>query len=55
MVDVRGGHFFDELEKLLADLAHPVQILFLEANSATLVRRFKKAGAITPPHPRGQH
>jgi len=53
VVDVRGGHFFDELEKLLADLAHPVQILFLEANSATLVRRFKESRRNHPLTPEG--
>lgn len=53
VVDIRGGHFFDELEQLLTSLSHPVRILFLEANSATLVRRFKEIRRNHPLTPQG--
>lgn len=43
VVDIRGGHFFDQMEEFVTSLAHPAQILFLEANSETLVRRFKES------------
>lgn len=53
VVDIRGGHFFDELEQFLTGLAHPAQILFLEANAATLVRRFKEIRRNHPLTPDG--
>ncbi len=43
--DVRGGKFFDSLEDALADLERMgfgYEILYLEADDATLVRRFKE-------------
>jgi len=53
VVDIRGGHFFDEMEQFLTNLSHPVQILFLEANPATLVRRFKESRRNHPLTPDG--
>lgn len=53
VVDVRGGQFFDELEQFLTDMSHPAQILFLDANSATLVRRFKESRRNHPLTPEG--
>lgn len=53
VVDIRGGHFFDQLEKYLTDLVHPVQILFLEAGVETLVRRFKESRRNHPLNPEG--
>lgn len=44
VVDVRGGEFFPDLEKALADLRQrgiPYRILFLEASDQALVRRFE--------------
>ncbi len=44
VVDVRGGEFFPELEKALAQLREreiPYRILFLEASDQTIVRRFE--------------
>jgi UPF0042 nucleotide-binding protein len=44
VVDVRGGEFFPELQKALAELRDrgiPYRILFLEASDQTLVRRFE--------------
>src|SRR2546421_9593922 len=44
VVDVRGGEFFPELEKALAELRErgiPYRILFLEASDQTIVRRFE--------------
>lgn len=53
VVDIRGGHFFNELEQFLTGLSHPARILFLEANSATLVRRFKEIRRNHPLTPEG--
>lgn len=53
VVDVRGGHFFDQLEDYLTDLHHPVQILFLEAKMEHLVRRFKESRRTHPLSPQG--
>ncbi|HEU5003512.1 MAG TPA: RNase adapter RapZ [Actinomycetota bacterium] len=44
VVDVRGGEFFPDLEKALAQLRErgiPYRILFLEASDQTIVRRFE--------------
>ncbi|MEO7803101.1 MAG: RNase adapter RapZ [Actinomycetota bacterium] len=44
VVDIRGGEFFVELDKALADLAESgieKRILFLEASDQALVRRFE--------------
>ncbi|WP_061962052.1 RNase adapter RapZ [Demequina flava] len=51
VVDARGGPFFGDLEPVVADLeAHgcPVNLVFLEADDASLVRRFEEARR---PHP----
>lgn len=51
IIDVRGGEFFSELEDNLALLggkAVSVRVLYLEANDATLVRRFE---SVRRPHP----
>lgn len=51
IIDVRGGEFFSELEQNLALLggkAVSVRVLYLEANDATLVRRFEQ---VRRPHP----
>lgn len=51
VIDVRGGEFFSELEDNLALLggkAVAVRVLYLEANDATLVRRFEQ---VRRPHP----
>lgn len=51
VIDVRGGEFFSELEEnlsLLGGKAVSVQVLYLEANDATLVRRFE---SVRRPHP----
>lgn len=52
VIDVRGGAFFDQLEFLTA-LAHPVQILFLEASDRALVARFKESRRNHPLAPEG--
>lgn len=44
VVDVRGGEFFPELERALADLRQrgiPYRIIFLEASDLSIVRRFE--------------
>ena len=51
VVDVRGGRFFDDTEKALAELRRSgvdVRILFLEASDGALVRRFESNRR---PHP----
>ena len=51
IIDVRGGEFFSELEDNLALLggkAVTVRVLYLEANDATLVKRFEQ---VRRPHP----
>jgi UPF0042 nucleotide-binding protein len=51
IIDVRGGEFFSELEDNLALLggkAVNVRMLYLEANDATLVKRFEQ---VRRPHP----
>jgi UPF0042 nucleotide-binding protein len=51
IIDVRGGEFFSELEQNLALLGGKsvvVRVLYLEANDATLVRRFEQ---VRRPHP----
>ena len=52
VMDIRGGQFFDELEFLTA-LAHPVKILFLEADNRALVGRFKESRRNHPLTPEG--
>lgn len=51
VIDVRGGEFFSELEEniqLLGGKSVTVRVLFLEANDATLVKRFEQ---VRRPHP----
>ncbi len=51
VVDVRGGHFFQDVEAVLDDLEArgiAVRLVFLDASDATLVRRFEEARR---PHP----
>jgi UPF0042 nucleotide-binding protein len=45
VIDIRGGHFFADLFRVLADLkekGYPYEILFLEATTDVLIRRFKE-------------
>lgn len=45
VIDVRGGAFFDHMVEALDELdtmGTPYQVIFLEADEATLVRRFKE-------------
>lgn len=51
VTDVRGGVYFDELTRALDDLTvsrNPYQVLFLDAASEVLVRRFEE---VRRPHP----
>jgi UPF0042 nucleotide-binding protein len=51
IIDVRGGEFFSELEdnlELLGGKAVNVRVVYLEANDATLVKRFEQ---VRRPHP----
>lgn len=45
VMDVRGGEFFQDFNEVLAELDRggiPSRIIFLEADDATLIRRFKE-------------
>ena len=51
VIDVRGGEFFDDLSKSLADLGDKniaKRIIFIDASDESLVRRFE---ATRRPHP----
>ncbi|MCL5039957.1 MAG: RNase adapter RapZ [Firmicutes bacterium] len=57
VTDIRGGEFFDHLAEALEDLetiGFAYQILFLEANDETLVRRFKETRRRHPLAPHGR-
>ncbi len=57
VVDIRGGAFFDSLLDALQDLERTgfaYQILFLEADDETLVRRFKETRRRHPLAPQGR-
>ncbi len=57
VVDIRGGEFFGGLRSALAELVAqglPYQIVFLEANDETLVRRFKETRRRHPLVPTGR-
>lgn len=45
VIDIRGGQFFNDLFKALEELkqlGHPYEILFLEAGTEVLIKRFKE-------------
>ncbi len=42
VIDVRGGAFFHRIRESLAEIEGDVAVLFLEADDATLIRRFKE-------------
>ena len=56
VMDIRGGVFFDELQRVLGELKQkeltegrkPCKILFLEASDETLLKRFKETRRIHP-------
>lgn len=56
VIDVRGGEFFQDLNQALDELDRgniPYQIIFLEADDDTLVRRFKETRRSHPLHTEG--
>lgn len=56
VADIRGGRFFDDLEKGIESLEKSgadVKILFLEAKNAELIKRFKEARRTHPMNPTG--
>ena len=56
VIDVRGGEFFDELNESLAEMDRggiPYRIIFLEADDATLIRRFKETRRSHPIQAKG--
>lgn len=52
VVDIRGGHFFDDLKETLHSLKEnehiDYKILFIEASNRVLLRRFKEARRLHP-------
>jgi len=51
VVDIRGGHFFNDLKQSLADLKDngiEYKVMFLEASDAALVRRYKETRRAHP-------
>ena len=51
IMDIRGGEFFKDLERVLQELKKenkPYKVLFLEATDEALVRRFKETRRIHP-------
>ena len=42
VIDVRGGAFFQQIRQALEEIEGRVAVLFLEADDATLIRRFKE-------------
>ena len=51
VMDIRGGAFFKDLEHEMEELRSeekPFRVLFLEANDATLIRRYKETRRIHP-------
>ncbi len=56
VIDIRGGEFFNDLSEALRGLEEiglPYEILFLEANDETLVRRYKETRRRHPLAPQG--
>jgi len=56
VADIRGGRFFDDLENGIEGLRQTgasVQILFLEASTAELIKRFKETRRTHPINPTG--
>ena len=48
-IDIRGGSLFDDFFRALGSLEHEkLKILFLEANDAALIKRFKETRRIHP-------
>lgn len=53
VIDVRGGAFFERIREALEEIAGRVAVLFLEADNATLIRRFKETRRTHPLGPAG--
>lgn len=56
-LDVRAGQSFEEAAQLLMNLrekGYPVEILFMDANDATLIKRYKESRRIHPLAPKGR-
>jgi UPF0042 nucleotide-binding protein len=55
-IDVRGGEFFEDLNESLGELDRggvPYRIIFLEADEAALIKRFKETRRAHPIHAAG--
>ncbi len=55
-LDARADQFFEEAPGVIIDLkekGYPVEVLFLEANDATLMKRYKETRRLHPVEPRG--
>lgn len=56
-LDVRAGQSFEEAAQLLVNLrekGYPVEILFMDANDTTLIKRYKESRRIHPLAPKGR-
>lgn len=55
-LDARADQFFEDAPGVITDLkekGYPVEVLFLEANDATLIKRYKESRRVHPVEPRG--
>lgn len=56
-LDVRAGQSFEDAVQILTDLrrkGYPIEILFMDANDATLIKRYKESRRIHPLEPKGR-
>ncbi len=55
-LDARADQFFEDAARVITSLkekGYPVEVLFLEANDATLMKRYKETRRIHPVEPKG--
>lgn len=55
-LDARADHFFEEAGEVITMLrkkGYPIEILFLDANDATLIKRYKETRRLHPLEPKG--
>ncbi len=55
-LDARADQFFEDAAEVVGGLkakGYPLEVLFLEANDATLVKRYKESRRVHPVEPRG--
>lgn len=55
-LDARANQFFEDARQVISVLrqkGYPIEILFLDANDATLIKRYKESRRVHPLEPRG--